>query len=109
MEAELRRRPGTFEMIAGANFAPRFGMQAHRSVLTDKCAEGHLGRQYYGSCEHRCHLISDGPSDRVWRPGYRQKSKFRSSKATTGCRTAADASTIISSSRALFKHSKRRA
>src|SRR5882757_6817929 len=49
---ELGRQRDTLEMIASENFVPRAVLQAQGSVLTNKYAEGHPGRRYYGGCEH---------------------------------------------------------
>lgn len=52
MAGELGRQRDTLEMIASENFVPRAVLQAQGSVLTNKYAEGYLGRRYYGGCEH---------------------------------------------------------
>jgi glycine hydroxymethyltransferase len=52
MEAELRRQETTLEMIASENFVPQAVLDAQGSVLTNKYAEGYVGRRYYGGCEH---------------------------------------------------------
>ena len=52
MAGELARQRDTLEMIASENFVPRSVLQAQGSVLTNKYAEGHPGRRYYGGCEH---------------------------------------------------------
>jgi glycine hydroxymethyltransferase len=51
LDAELRRQQNTLEMIASENFVPRAVLEAVGSVLTNKYAEGHPGRRYYGGCE----------------------------------------------------------
>jgi glycine hydroxymethyltransferase len=52
MEAELRRQETTLEMIASENFVPQAVLDTQGSVLTNKYAEGYVGRRYYGGCEH---------------------------------------------------------
>jgi glycine hydroxymethyltransferase len=52
MEAELRRQETTLEMIAAENFVPQSVLDCQGSVLTNKYAEGYVGKRYYGGCEH---------------------------------------------------------
>jgi glycine hydroxymethyltransferase len=52
MEAELKRQETTLEMIASENFVPQSVLDCQGSVLTNKYAEGYVGRRYYGGCEH---------------------------------------------------------
>src|ERR687892_2601213 len=52
MEAELGRQEATLEMIASENFVPQSVLDCQGSVLTNKYAEGYVGRRYYGGCEH---------------------------------------------------------
>ena len=52
MEAELRRQETTLEMIASENFVPQSVLDCQGSVLTNKYAEGYVGKRYYGGCEH---------------------------------------------------------
>jgi glycine hydroxymethyltransferase len=52
MEAELRRQETTLEMIAAENFVPQAVLDCQGSVLTNKYAEGYVGKRYYGGCEH---------------------------------------------------------
>ena len=52
MEAELRRQETTLEMIASENFVPQSVLDCQGSVLTNKYAEGNVGKRYYGGCEH---------------------------------------------------------
>jgi len=49
---ELERQQRTLEMIASENFVPMAVLEAQGSVLTNKYAEGHPGKRYYGGCEH---------------------------------------------------------
>ena len=48
---EIRQRDG-IELIASENFVSRDVMAAVGTVLTNKYAEGYIGRRYYGGCEH---------------------------------------------------------
>src|SRR4051795_2669121 len=50
--AELHRQQSTLEMIASENFAPVGVLEAQGSVMTNKYAEGYVGRRYYGGCEY---------------------------------------------------------
>jgi len=52
MEAELRRQETTLEMIASENFVPQSVLDCQGSVLTNKYAEGYVGKRYYGGCEY---------------------------------------------------------
>jgi len=47
---EIRQRDG-IELIASENFVSRNVMAAVGSVLTNKYAEGYVGKRYYGGCE----------------------------------------------------------
>ena len=49
---ELERQQRTLEMIASENFVPQAVLECQGSVLTNKYAEGYVGRRYYGGCEH---------------------------------------------------------
>ena len=51
-ERELRRQQTQVELIASENLVSRAVMEAQGSVLTNKYAEGYVGRRYYGGCEH---------------------------------------------------------
>jgi glycine hydroxymethyltransferase len=51
LDRELARQQGTLEMIASENFVPQGVLDAAGSVLTNKYAEGYVGRRYYGGCE----------------------------------------------------------
>ena len=48
---EIRQRDG-IELIASENFVSCNVMAAAGTVLTNKYAEGYIGRRYYGGCEH---------------------------------------------------------
>jgi glycine hydroxymethyltransferase len=48
---ELERQQRTLEMIASENFVPQAVLDCQGSVLTNKYAEGYVGRRYYGGCE----------------------------------------------------------
>lgn len=52
LDRELRRQQSHIELIASENLASRAVMEAQGSVLTNKYAEGYVGRRYYGGCEH---------------------------------------------------------
>jgi glycine hydroxymethyltransferase len=47
---EIRQRDG-IELIASENFVSRNVMAAVGTVLTNKYAEGYVGKRYYGGCE----------------------------------------------------------
>ena len=49
---EIERQADGLEMIASENYTSPAVMQAAGSVLTNKYAEGYLGRRYYGGCEY---------------------------------------------------------
>src|SRR3954470_21316494 len=49
LDRELARQQGTLEMIASENFVPQAVLDAAGSVLTNKYAEGHPGKRYYGA------------------------------------------------------------
>ncbi|WP_434645793.1 serine hydroxymethyltransferase [Achromobacter piechaudii] len=51
-DRELRRQQTQIELIASENLVSRAVMQAQGSVLTNKYAEGYVGRRYYGGCDH---------------------------------------------------------
>ncbi len=52
IEAESRRQFENIELIASENFTSRAVMEAQGSCLTNKYAEGYVGRRWYGGCEH---------------------------------------------------------
>ena len=51
MEKELERQRTHIELIASENFVSEAVMAAMGSHLTNKYAEGYLGKRYYGGCE----------------------------------------------------------
>ena len=50
--AEAERQHATLELIASENFTSPAVLAAAGTVLTNKYAEGHPGKRYYGGCEH---------------------------------------------------------
>lgn len=50
IKLELERQRNTLELIASENIVSRAVMEAQGSVLTNKYAEGYIGRRYYGGC-----------------------------------------------------------
>ena len=51
LEGERRRQEDHVELIASENYASPRVLAAQGSVLTNKYAEGYLGKRYYGGCE----------------------------------------------------------
>ncbi|HDD7180135.1 TPA: serine hydroxymethyltransferase [Staphylococcus aureus] len=51
IEREFQRQNSNIELIASENFVSEAVMEAQGSMLTNKYAEGHPGRRYYGGCE----------------------------------------------------------
>jgi glycine hydroxymethyltransferase len=51
IEGEERRQRENLELIASENYASRAVREASGSVLTNKYAEGYVGKRYYGGCE----------------------------------------------------------
>ena len=51
LEAEWRRQESHLELIASENIVSEAVLQAQGSVLTNKYAEGYVGRRYYEGCE----------------------------------------------------------
>ncbi|MEO1225925.1 MAG: serine hydroxymethyltransferase [Pseudomonadota bacterium] len=49
---ELSRQQQQIELIASENIVSRAVLEAQGSVLTNKYAEGYVGRRYYGGCEY---------------------------------------------------------
>jgi glycine hydroxymethyltransferase len=52
IDKELNRQRNTIELIASENFVSNSVLEAQGSVLTNKYAEGYIGRRYYGGCEY---------------------------------------------------------
>ncbi|OUX45264.1 serine hydroxymethyltransferase, partial [bacterium TMED277] len=52
LEMELNRQRNEIELIASENIASSAVMEAQGSVMTNKYAEGYVGRRYYGGCEN---------------------------------------------------------
>lgn len=52
MSDELTRQRTHIELIASENLVSKAVMAAMGSVLTNKYAEGHPGKRYYGGCEY---------------------------------------------------------
>jgi glycine hydroxymethyltransferase len=51
LEAEWRRQESHLELIASENIVSEAVLQAQGSILTNKYAEGYVGRRYYEGCE----------------------------------------------------------
>jgi glycine hydroxymethyltransferase len=51
IRGELGRQQHQIELIASENIVSRAVLEAQGSVLTNKYAEGYVGRRYYGGCE----------------------------------------------------------
>jgi glycine hydroxymethyltransferase len=49
--AEVERQQGGVELIASENFTSPAVLEAMGTVLTNKYAEGQVGKRYYGGCE----------------------------------------------------------
>lgn len=49
---ELGRQHDEIELIASENIVSKAVLQAQGSVMTNKYAEGYVGRRYYGGCEY---------------------------------------------------------
>ena len=52
IDKELTRQRDEIELIASENIVSKAVMQAQGSVMTNKYAEGYVGRRYYGGCEY---------------------------------------------------------
>src|SRR5262249_46348104 len=52
VDAEILRQQETLELIASENFVSPAVLAAAGTVFTNKYAEGHPGRRYYGGCEN---------------------------------------------------------
>ncbi len=51
IEDEKRRERECLELIASENFVSDAVMEAQKSVMTNKYAEGYPGKRYYGGCQ----------------------------------------------------------
>src|SRR5476649_925850 len=71
IELELGRQRDEIELIASENIVSKAVLEAQGSVMTNKYAEGYVGRRYYGGCqfvdiaeklaiERACKLFSSG-------------------------------------------------
>lgn len=58
IELELNRQRNTLELIASENIVSSAVMEAQGSVLTNKYAEGYVGKRYYGGC-HCVDIVED--------------------------------------------------
>lgn len=52
MKLELQRQQDQIELIASENIVSTAVLEAQGSILTNKYAEGYVGRRYYGGCEY---------------------------------------------------------
>ena len=52
IDQELGRQRDEIELIASENIVSKAVLQAQGSVMTNKYAEGYVGRRYYGGCEY---------------------------------------------------------
>jgi len=52
LEAEAERQESTINLIASENIASQAVLEAQRSPIIDKYAEGYPGRRYYSGCVH---------------------------------------------------------
>ncbi|OWZ25239.1 serine hydroxymethyltransferase [Wolbachia endosymbiont of Wuchereria bancrofti] len=52
IERELQRQKSQLQLIASENFASEAVMEAQGSFLTNKYAEGYIGKRYYCGCEY---------------------------------------------------------
>ncbi len=52
VSAERTRQRNKIELIASENFVSETVMEANRTILTNKYAEGYPSKRYYGGCEH---------------------------------------------------------
>ena len=51
IEDEKNRQSEGLELIASENFTTNAVLEAQRSVMTNKYAEGYPGKRYYGGCK----------------------------------------------------------
>ena len=64
IQQELGRQRAKIELIASENFVSEAVMEAQGSVLTNKYAEGHPAKRYYGGCEY-VDIVEDIARDRA--------------------------------------------
>lgn len=64
MADETQRQRDNIELIASENLVSKAVMAAMGSTLTNKYAEGYLGKRYYGGCEH-VDVVEDLARDRA--------------------------------------------
>lgn len=64
MEQETGRQNDHIELIASENFVSKAVMAAMGSTLTNKYAEGYLGKRYYGGCQY-VDIVEDLARDRA--------------------------------------------
>lgn len=51
IQKELKRQQSTIELIASENIVSGAVLEAQGSIMTNKYAEGYIGKRYYGGCE----------------------------------------------------------
>lgn len=51
IQKELTRQKEGIELIASENYVSKAVLDAQGSIMTNKYAEGYIGRRYYGGCE----------------------------------------------------------
>ena len=52
LELESKRQENNIELIASENYVSKAVLELQGSVLTNKYAEGYVGKRYYGGCEY---------------------------------------------------------
>ncbi len=52
IEKEKQRQINHLELIASENYVSKAVLEAQGSILTNKYAEGYVGKRYYGGCEY---------------------------------------------------------
>jgi len=68
LESEIDRQRSGLQMIASENHVSPAVMDAQRSVLTNKYAEGYPGKRYYAGCEHADEVerLAIGRAKELW-------------------------------------------
>ena len=51
IQNETKRQSENLELIASENFTSEAVLESQGSVLTNKYAEGYIGKRYYGGCQ----------------------------------------------------------